>query len=264
MLLSVLWSALLLACGGNTNERQTASKQRQNFVMAKVLHEAREVQIFTNGVPQAWEKTELSVPDSAILIALLVEEHTSVKKGDLLASLLTFAGKEEYVPVNLISPIDGVVTGVDYKLQAHIPAGRRIIEIKNFDHYILKVNLASFQLDYIKRDTPAELLLDKARLKARVYEIDRSRNEVVLLTEPVSGLTIDEEILPVRIVFPHIKGSYLPERFFMQADSLPILLQDSIALEIYAVGKSDSLVLIHPPLPDVQALKIRLGENGED
>jgi len=256
LFLGVLLSAFLLACTANNDERQAPARQ-QKWLTAEVRHAIRNVQIITSGIPEAWEKAELSVPDSAVLIALLVEENTSVKKGDLLAGLITFTGREEYVPVNLTSPIDGVVTKVDYGLQAHIPGGMRIIEIKNFNHYILRIHVYPFQMDYIKKGAKAELLLNKARLKARVYKIDRTQNEVLLLTDPVPGLTIEEEVFPVRIECPQIKGCYLPERFFLRSDSVEVLLQDNISLEVYAVGRSDSLVLIHPPLPDVRTLRVK-------
>ena len=255
-ILLLLISGLLWACGAESNERPAVAKRPWQVVTARVFNDVRDVQILANGVPQAWEKVELSVPDSAVLIALLVEQNDAVKKGDLLASLLTFNRSEGYVPVNLTAPIDGIVTRISYKLQDHISGGSRIIEIKNFNHYTLRVHLTPYQMDYIKKNMPVEIVLDKGRLKAHIYEILRHRNEVLLLTEPVAGLILDEDVFSVEIHGFHLKGSYINERYFNQTDSLSVLLQDSIALNIYAVGKADSLVLIYPPLPDVQFLQI--------
>jgi len=251
----VLWS-LFTACDSRSTDRKDPLLKSAFTQTIPLIQGTFKIAIPFNGVLEPWKNIDVSLPDTAILIGVMAEEGSSVSKDELLATALISAPRKEYIPVNIISPIDGTITGIYFTLNDTIPAGGKILSVTNFDRLRIKAKLKPYQMAYVRENADAELFFDNAIFSGYVVRIIQQEHSVEILTKKEYPQLPPYGWIKGQIKGSLVKGTYIQNDFFNQNDSLKILVAGDISLTIRRVGMADSLALIYPTVPDVDKVSI--------
>ncbi len=244
---------LFISCRNESSVNKDNPTKKEYAAQAdtiKIINGSFPVEIPVHGFLKAWKTALLAVPQKTRLIALLVEEHSYVKKGDLLASVMGLDRQTEWTPVDLFSPISGQVTALNYKLHQIVPANRTILKIEDLSRFILSVKPEARKIPYIKRDQRVKFLNGEKSVKGHVNYVDREKGIVTIAIDGTNkGLQVDQEISG-EIECGIIKGSFLSADYFVSDEKIRVHSPEEIDLTLFRVGFADSLVLVNPPLPE--------------
>jgi len=202
-----------------------------------------------------WKQSILSVADSTALISLLVEPHTQVKQGDVLASLWGFSNKNEYTPMDLIAPFNGTVAAVYYKVGDQIKAESPIIELKNYDYYLMVLHPEPEQLRYIKKNASVLVQYQENSEKGWVEKVNKKQGEVLVLLKNKEKWVKENLTVDAKIHCGNFVGDYIYRKYFGAKNKMTALVEDEIILNLKAIGFSDSLALVYPSISNLDYIK---------
>ncbi len=193
------------------------------------------------------------------LISLLNNEGEAIEKNQLLASVLFVDSDQEYTPLNIRAPFNGILADVYYEVGDSIPPSKDILRIKNFKFLKLQCILNSPQFKYVRKNQEAIIFTNEYEdtLDGFVDHLNVSAREVHLLVpEPDS-----KYFKPLRasgwIHCGNVRGDFIRKEHFASGNTVTIQTEENISVEISKVGESDSLCMIYPALPDQQTVWIK-------
>ena len=235
----------------NSQQKQDISLSKtSSLTTVKILNQKKQVFIPVSGNPEPIKSNSLSVADSSLLISLLVEKGDNVKYHDLLGSLWIISKRREYTPKDLISPLAGTITELNYKLNTPIPPYSTILKIEYLKQLKMIVRISKHQLSIVKKFSKVIFKKNGQTLQGYVKGINHRTLELEIIIpnkemdftqrDRVSGL-IDCGI---------VEGTYLPNKYFNHSDSLYVKIEDDILIYIHKIALFDSLALISPSLYD--------------
>lgn len=233
-------------------ERQdTISAKSSSLLPVKVINTERNVIIPVNGIPEPLNSATIAMPDSSVLISLLVEKGDNVTIGDLLGSLWFIRKKNrEYTPKDLRAPLSGTITELNYQLDSPISPYSVIIKIEDLRQLKIKVKINRNQLNIIKRYAEAVFTINKKEVRGYIRNIDPVSLQIEIIIPDKNMEYIKGESLNGYIDCGRLRGSFLSKRYFHENDSVYVKIEEDIMIYIYKTGVSDTLALIYPSLFD--------------
>ncbi len=253
----ILLVALLWRCSSK-NESPRDVKALSVWQTIALKHDTLDVQIPIEGKLVAWKKMEISSPQTARLVSLLVEVNDEVQRGDLLLNLWPVQPRAYgFSPIDVFSPMNGIVRRVYFTLNDTVPAGKVILELENRENLILKATLNRWQLPFIKSNANVRLSDGTITIKGAVLTIDNKNSQISVIV-PNRQLKLNKDLyLQGAIELNKIDGDFLPVSVFSNRDSLKALIEGEINLTLFKVGTvGDSLALVSPSLPDLKEVQI--------
>ena len=249
-LLMILILSLFWFCTKPQEQNSTAPGQSV-LLPVKVINTEKRVTIPIEGIPEPFNSVSISMPDSSVLISLLVEQGDKVTVGDLLGSLWFIKKqKREYTPKDLRAPLSGTITELNYQLDNPIPPYSTIMKIDDLKRLKLKIKITRNQLNIIKRYAKAVFTLNGEKTEGYVRSIDPLALELEIIIPNNTADYIKGQQLKGYIDCGTLKGSFLKDRYFRGKDSLYVKIEEDILIHIYKIGQSDTLALIYPSLFD--------------
>ncbi len=203
------------------------------------------------GIPEPLNSVDISIPDSSVLISLLVEKGDNVTVGDLLGSLWFIKkSNKEYTPRDLRAPLSGTITELNYQVDDPIPPYSTIMKIEDLRRLKIKIKIIHNQLNIIRRYSKTIFTISGRKILGYIRKIDPAalqleiiipnKNNDYMLGEPISGY----------IDCGTLKGSFVANNYFNDKDSLYAKIEEDIMINIYKIGVSDTLAMIYPQLFD--------------
>ncbi len=246
----------LAGCGKDEEKTGKVSSPAPQSLTVPLVNRTLPVRIPFRTMLEPWQKIDVSIPKKAVLIGVMIEEGTAVAKDDLIATALIVSEDREYIPVNIISPIDGMVSHIYYSLNDTISAGARILTVINTDYLSASVKLKPGQMQIVPDNAKVLMFSENDTIPGYVVKKIRVQNTVEIRTGKKDGTREIPQWVNGYIDCGRIKGSFLKKKYFAGFDSLTVLLPGEISFPVRAIGVADSLVLIHPTIPDVAEIKL--------
>jgi len=253
----ILFSGVVfISCAKKQKPLQPTEYETTVMDSVPLYHLRRNVKIPVKGKLKAWQKKEIFLSDSSQLLSLLIEEGDFVKRGALLGSFWRLPQKGEYTPVDIRTPISGVVTLIKHRLGSRLPPGSKILEVENDDYLLLQIRMPQADFSILRAGQKVAVNYKRQLLWGFVERLEQDKGKVNIflknnLHKYAAGIMVSGYIL-----CPNVKGDFLPAYYFNTSDSLKIWLDDYMAFTLIRCGTTDSLSLIYPPLPDQKYLKI--------
>ena len=249
-------SCLIISCENKKNPAERNVGRSSTFENIPVYHLKRDVMIPVSGYLQAWKKTEISLPDSALFISILHEQGTFVKKGDYIAGLWRLSGRGEYTPFDIISPFAGKISHFPFRVQSRTSPNQLLMVLENFEYLMLRAQLAFSQLRHIKAGNKVTAEYKANKLSGHVKNINHDKSLVNIIFNNPQNIYASEIFVRGVIHCRKVKGDFLPVKYFAGRSSLKVLLDDHIEINLHRTAEADSLCMVFPPLPDQQYIKI--------
>jgi len=248
----------VIGCKEVSQRRPLKTAQKVVLVLdsVRIRQQTADVHIAVTGTLRGWKLAELTLPDSARVISQLVERGMAVRKGDLLASLWPVARKQENTPVDMFAPITGTVDCVPFGINQIVPPGKSILRVVNWDRLQLLCKLESWQRDYVKAGYEATVFNNALRLASRVGRVDAGTGLCRLDVQNPNRAVDKDMQVQAEILCRRVSGSYINRQYFGNKNRLQVALEEGIELSLYAVGYTDSLALVYPPLAQEKYLRI--------
>ncbi|MHB2150179.1 HlyD family efflux transporter periplasmic adaptor subunit [Calditrichota bacterium LG25] len=253
-----LISFFIISCEPDSRPQQNAEKRLTVWQKFELRKDTLNVDIPVEGKLVAWHKMDLLAPIDSKVISLLVEKNESIKKGDLLLHLWPLSGYRNYTPVEIFSPMNGVIAELYVKLADTLKQGEMLLTIENRENLTMRAKLNHWQTPFVKRNANVTLTYHNMQIKGAVIDVDLE-NDWVTIIVPNQQLKIKEELLVNGYIqLQNIAGDFLPAAVFEQRDSLLAELESETMLTIYRVGMAgDSLAFIAPSLPDINEIQVK-------
>lgn len=248
-----------LACSGATGERSGKDLGKKVSVYidsVRIEHRRGIIQIPVRGLLEPWVQIDMTLPDSAQIIALLTEPEHAVKKGDLLASLWPLHRGAENTPIDLVAPISGIINKINYKINQIVPAGMPVLSLEDRSYLQLIVSVETWVLDYIREGDPVKIYLPQKTALGVVKKVDIAPAQCVISLDNRRGNITKEQFVHADILTRQLDGDFVRSSYFGEKQALKVRLKDGIELNIYTIGVLDSMTMIYPPLPDENYIQI--------
>ena len=229
--------------------------QLAGFTEAEIFHEVLDVYIPFRSELRAGQIMDVTFDQKSRLIALLVDNGDKVKKGDLVASLMKVKDDYEYTPVEIHARFNGVVSGITYHVGSIIPAGERLMLIKDLSYLVTRVMLDFKQMPLIKRHNKVILQIRDKKITTNIDRVDRKRNDIQIVIGNKQEYLKEEETVNGKILCGPVSGSFLLRKY-VQGDSMQVRLAEGIKLMISFPAFTEDKALIYPPIPDQNKLWI--------
>ena len=239
----------MTACEDQQSPDQINSKNFFQRDTIEIFHQILPLTIPVQGELIAWQESNIVLPVPTKMIALLVEPNILVNKNDLVASLWDMSVEDEYTPVDIKAPFNGIVTEVNYQIGDQIEKNKSIMRIKNYDNYSFRTYLKTEQIQLVDTKTTIFLSNGEYDFSGRVENVDRKTGNIeVVLRNKISKLT--DLTVTGKLICQPFGGSFIRDKFFGQLETVNVVLEEGINLTLKKIALSDSLALISPDIPD--------------
>ncbi|RMG79347.1 MAG: HlyD family secretion protein, partial [Bacteroidetes bacterium] len=163
-----------------------------------------------------------------------------------------------YTPLELFSPMDGIVAELYISLNDTINRGEVLLSLENRNNLTLRAKINRWQAPFIKRNTNVTLFYDSLKIKGAVLDVDKKDHWITVVV-PNQQLKLETDLFVNGFVhLKNVVGDYLPANIWGEQDSLLAEIEEGTSLDIFKVGfVGDSLVLISPSLPDINEIQIK-------
>lgn len=251
-------TAILLSCEKTESEDlpNLELTVEASYDSVSIIHDSFDLMIDVQGELKPWQEAEISLSDTATLIAYLAKEGDIVKKGDLLASAWIKSQKPEYTPFDIRASIDGRIERANLNIGQVIPADEPVVIIKNYNYLVLEPTLGAEKIKYIQRGQTAILNSESQPIQGIVKEVIPLKQRVSIWVDNAQ-LQLKESLLVSGYIHcGKVSGDYIDINYFDETGAASVIVDSDIDLDIIKIGHSDSLALIFPPLPKQSHLKI--------
>jgi len=254
----IIGALAFLGCDSVDSERPNTSQifERTSYDTVSIIHGTFDLSIQLEGRLYPWKESKILLPDTTILIAYLAKPGDFVKRGDLLASVWSKSEIDEFTPIDIHATIDGIIEKARFKLNEKIPANQPITIIKNYDNLVLQDNKNEEQMRYLKKNQKVTLFSDSIQFSGTVNKVDLRNNSVSVWVENNESNLKSEVVATGEIYCGQTKGDYINDFYFSETNTVEVVLDEGIKLDLTKLGKSDTLALFHPPLPNQKFVKI--------
>lgn len=235
-----------------TEQNKAANKEdkpKSKLTEAEIFHETQEIYIPFHSDLRAGQVMEITVKQNSKLIALLVDTGDKVKKGDLVASLMKIKGNYEYTPIEIYTQFDGVVSQIQHHVGSIIPAGDRLMLIKDLSYMVANVILKPEQMSLVKKHSKVVMQIQDKEITSSIDRIERKKNEIQIIVGNKERYLKEQKDIEGKILCGPIQGSYLLKKY-VQGDSMQVQLAEGIKFYISFPAFTEDKALIYPPIPD--------------
>ena len=233
-------------------EKQNDKAAKSSLLLpVKIINTERNVIIPLKGIPEPLNSATITMPDSSVLISLLVEKGDNVTVGDLLGSLWFIRKKNrEYTPKDLRAPLSGTITELNYQLDSPISPYSVIMKIEDLRQLKIKVKINRKQLNIIKPYAKAVFTINREEMEGYIRHIDPITLQMEIIIPDKNMEYIKGESISGYVDCGKLNGSFMSDRYFQGKDSLYVKIEEDIMIYIYKTAISDTLALIYPSLFD--------------
>ena len=233
-------------------EKQNDKAAKSSLLLpVKIINTERNVIIPLKGIPEPLNSATITMPDSSVLISLLVEKGDNVTVGDLLGSLWFIRKKNrEYTPKDLRAPLSGTITELNYQLDSPISPYSVIMKIEDLRQLKIKVKINRKQLNIIKPYAKAVFTINREEMEGYIRNIDPITLQMEIIIPDKNMEYIKGESISGYVDCGKLNGSFMADRYFQGKDSLYVKIEEDIMIYIYKTAISDTLALIYPSLFD--------------
>jgi len=233
-------------------EKQNDKAAKSSLLLpVKIINTERNVIIPLKGIPEPLNSATITMPDSSVLISLLVEKGDNVTVGDLLGSLWFIRKKNrEYTPKDLRAPLSGTITELNYQLDSPISPYSVIMKIEDLRQLKIKVKINRKQLNIIKPYAKAVFTINREEMEGYIRHIDPITLQMEIIIPDKNMEYIKGESISGYVDCGKLNGSFMADRYFQGKDSLYVKIEEDIMIYIYKTAISDTLALIYPSLFD--------------
>lgn len=229
--------------------KEVTLRYKKALQEVKIVHSSLNAYIPFSGYLRAGQKTDIQVKQRSKLIALLVDNGSTVEKGDLIAGLMPLSQGDDFTPQEIHAPFAGEVSGIGFKIGSVLSAGEILMTIKNLKSLMCTVSLTPHQTSLLKKHSKVLLNIQGKNVTTDVDSLDRKNNMLKIVIPNSEGLFSEQDYIEGKIFCGLVEGTYLPKKY-AQRDPLHVYLEEGIELDISFPAVSDDLALIFPPIPD--------------
>lgn len=249
---------ILLTCKKTESEYlpKSVPAAETSYDSVLIIHGSFDLMIDVQGELKPWQEEEISLSDSATLIAYLAKEGDIVKKGDLLASVWIQSQKPEFTPFDIRASIDGKLERANLNIGQVIPANEPVVIIKNYNYLVLEQTLRAEKIRYIYRGQKVSLYSELQQIQGIVKEVIPLKNFVSIWVDNTQLQLKESLFVPGYIHCGKVSGDYIDINYIDKTETVSIIVDNDIDMDIIKIGHADSLALIFPPLPKQSYLKI--------
>ena len=253
-----LIATLLWYCQKNDSPDKQNKKNFALWQKTEIIKDTLSVDIPIEGKLLAWRKMDLIAPLTARVVSLLVETRDRVQKEDLLLHLWPLSRYQGYTPVEIFSPMNGIVADLYVGLNDTIKQGEILLSLENRDNLTMRAKINKWQAPFIKRNANVTLFHENLKIKGAVLDVDNKDYWVTVIV-PNQQLKLEEDVFVNGYIhLQNIRGNFLPADYFGQNDSILVELDEETSLNLFKVGLAgDSLILFTPSLPDINEIQIK-------
>ena len=254
----IIITSLFFSCEKNESEDfpDMEPSVAASYDSVTIIHDSFDLMIDVQGELKPWQEAEISLSDTAILIAYLAKEGDIVKKGDLLASAWIKSPKPEYTPFDIRASIDGIIERANLNIDQIIPANEPVVIIKNYNYLVLDQTLSTEKIKYIQRGQKASLNSESQPIQGIVKEVIPLKQFVSIWVDNAQLQLKESLLVSGHIHCGKVSGDYIDNNYFDETGTASVIVDGDIDLDIIKIGHSDSLALIFPPLPKQSYLKV--------